>query len=277
MKSVKQRKMMLVLPLLVIPFLTMAFWALGGGKGKTKVSETKGLNLELPDANLKEDKSLDKLSFYEQADKDSLKMEEFMRNDPYFKKDTVPPMTFPNELEELTTVTANKYSQRLNPSPYEKNSNNPEDQIMQKLKLLQNELNKPAQTETVVQGDEQFSGELDRLENMLKVNPGSGEDDEMKQLQGTLDKILDIQHPQRVKERSAKNKEAAYAVRRDSGPDTLVKGFFSYSDPQEAEDQNAVEAIIATNQSIVNGAVVRFRTINDIYVNGRLVPNSTII
>ncbi len=27
----RKRKMMLVLPLLVIPFLTMAFWALGGG------------------------------------------------------------------------------------------------------------------------------------------------------------------------------------------------------------------------------------------------------
>jgi len=28
----KQRKFLLVLPLLVIPFMTMAFWALGGGK-----------------------------------------------------------------------------------------------------------------------------------------------------------------------------------------------------------------------------------------------------
>src|SRR5688500_475050 len=104
--NVRKRKMMLVLPLLVIPFLTMAFWALGGGKGTEEVAETKGLNLELPNANLKEDKGLDKLSFYDQAAKDSMKMEEWIRNDPYFKRDTVPEMRFPNELEELTTITA---------------------------------------------------------------------------------------------------------------------------------------------------------------------------
>ena len=68
----KSKKMLLMLPVLVIPFLTMGFWALGGGKGQKEVSETKGLNLELPEANLKEDKGLDKLSFYNQAEKDSL-------------------------------------------------------------------------------------------------------------------------------------------------------------------------------------------------------------
>lgn len=276
MKNVKQRKMMLVLPLLVIPFLTMAFWALSGGKGRKEVVETAGLNVQLPNANLKNE-SIDKLGFYDQAAKDSQKMEEWMRNDPYFKRDTTPQLEFPNELEDLTTQTAIKYSQRLNTSPYESNISKPEDQIMQKLKLLQDELNRPAAKETVVESDDQFSGELDRLENMLRVSSGSGEDDEMKQLQGTLDKILDIQHPQRVKERSVKNKEAAYAVRREAGPDTLVKGFFSYSDPTETDEQNAVEAIIAANQTIVNGAVVKFRTVNDIYVNGRLVPKDNII
>jgi len=273
--NVKKRKMMLVLPLLVIPFLTMAFWALGGGKGKKEIAVTKGLNMELPDANLKDDKSLDKLSFYDKAEKDSLKLEEWMRNDPYFQRDTVPELPFPNEIEEITNSTATKYNQRLNTSLYEKPANNPEDQIMQKLKVLQDELNKPAPTEAVVKVDDEFSSELDRLENMLKVsNNGSGDDPEMQQLQGTLDKILDIQHPQRVKERSIKYKDAVYTVRRESGPDTLVNGFFSYSDEKELEDQNAVEAIIATSQTIVNGAVVKFRTVNDIYVNGRLIPKN---
>ncbi len=277
MKNVKQRKMMLVLPLLVIPFLTMAFWALGGGKGKKEIAETKGLNLDLPEANLKDDKAVDKLGFYDQADKDSLKLEEWMRNDPYFKKDTVQQYEFPNEIEEISNTTATRFNQRLNTSLYEKGANNPEEQILQKLKLLQAELNKPPASEQVVGEEEQLTGELDRLENMLKISNVSGEDAEMNQLQVTLDKILDIQHPQRVKERSIQFKEAAFAVRRESGPDTLVKGFYSFSDPKEMEEQNAVEAIIASNQTIVNGAVVKFRTVNDIYVNGRLIPKDNII
>ena len=77
MNNVKRRKMLLVLPLLVIPFLTMAFWALGGGKGtQDKVIATEGLNLDLPNANLKEDKLMDKLSFYEKADKHPMEQEE---------------------------------------------------------------------------------------------------------------------------------------------------------------------------------------------------------
>ncbi len=53
----RKRKMMLVLPLLVIPFLTMAFWALGGGQVRQNITTAKqpGLNLNLPDAGMKDD------------------------------------------------------------------------------------------------------------------------------------------------------------------------------------------------------------------------------
>jgi hypothetical protein len=66
-KFLRQRKMMMMmLPLLTIPFLTMTFWVLGGGQvSESKNSENNiiGLNLQLPDANLKDDKNEDKLSF----------------------------------------------------------------------------------------------------------------------------------------------------------------------------------------------------------------------
>jgi conjugative transposon TraM protein len=285
-KNVKRRKMMLVLPLLVIPFLTMAFWALGGGKGKKEsTTASNGLNLDLPDARLKEDKLFDKLGFYDKADKDSLKMEEWMRSDPYFKRDTGPSTYYPNELQDLTTITADKYNQRLNTSTYSTTGSNPEDQILQKLKILENEMSKTAtgtyeESETQRRTDNQFSSEVDRLEQMLQLNnSGSSDDPEIKQLESTLDKILDIQNPQRVKERSIKNKDAVYAVRRTSGTDTIVKGFFSYSDETEfqATEQNAIEAIIATNQTIVNGAVVKFRLLNDIYINGKLLQKDILI
>ena len=282
--NVKHRKLLLVLPLLTIPFLTMAFWALGGGKGKAITDvNTPGLNLDLPDARLQEDKLMDKLSFYEKADKDSMRMAEWMRSDPYYKRDTSP--VFPHELEELTTMTAEKYNQRLNSSPYEGNTNKPEDQLLQKLQLLEAEMKKNSsgnyeeKNAQPISGNE-LSAELDRLEQLLKVNNGSSTvDPEMKQLEGTLDKILDIQHPQRVKERSARNKEAVYAVRKTSVADTIVKGFYSFSEEKEFEaaEQNAIEAIIAGNQTIVNGAVVKFRLLNEIYINGKLIPKDILV
>jgi hypothetical protein len=124
----RKRKMLLVLPLLVVPFLTMAFWAMGGGKvgdNSSPLITTQGLNLNLPQANLKEDKQADKLSFYDKADKDSIKLAEWMRNDPYYRKDS---MVIPlnNELESITEATATKHNQRLNTSPYETSCVNPE-------------------------------------------------------------------------------------------------------------------------------------------------------
>ena len=56
-KFLRRRKFLLVLPLLVIPFVTLAFRALGGGKGADarteQTSPHQGLNLELPGASIK--------------------------------------------------------------------------------------------------------------------------------------------------------------------------------------------------------------------------------
>jgi hypothetical protein len=88
----RKRKMMMVIPFLVLPFLTMAFWAMGGGKTtslKTDKTQPQGLNLKLPNATFKDDKFTDKMSFYDQADRDSLKLAELMRNDPYYHHEIV--------------------------------------------------------------------------------------------------------------------------------------------------------------------------------------------
>ncbi len=300
----RKRKMMLVLPLLVIPFLTMAFWALGGGASQQTDTSGKqsGLNLNLPDAGLKDDNLENKLSFYEKADKDSMKLEELMRNDPYYKKGEDTTQPFANELEQLTQNTASKYNQRLNTSPYETSDNNPEQKLIQKLAILEKEMNKqtevknedPSEKYLAVQNSE-FSGEVDRLENMMQVmNKPGDEDTEMKQLSGTLDKILDIQHPQRVKDRvkekSLKQKEVVFAVSKQvvKGNISLLDtpkskkvtgtGFYGIDDNVAEEDNsNAIEAVVHANQVLVNGAVIKLRLATDIYINGTLIPKDNFV
>ena len=300
----RKRKMMLVLPLLVIPFLTMAFWALGGGKGTEPViaNEQKGLNLNLPDAKVKDENLTDKLSFYDKADKDSAKLEEWMRTDPYYQKKEDTGYSPVNELELLTQNSASKYNQRLNSSPYEIAENNPEQKLLQKLALLQKEINKQPETETTVnneislpnQGDE-FSNEVDRLENMMltmdKTNTG---DPEMQQLNGTLERILDIQHPQRVKdklkEKSLQQKQVVFAVTTSpklanvSLIDTTKKKPVSsnqfYEATIETEETNegfTIEAVVHNNQSLVNGAVIQLRLFTDVFINGILIPKGTLV
>jgi len=86
-KEIRQRKFMLVLPLLVLPFMTMAFWALGGGKdgeANDQSEQQTGFNLKLPDADFREEKPMDKLGYYDRARQDSVRFLEMMKNDPNF-------------------------------------------------------------------------------------------------------------------------------------------------------------------------------------------------
>ena len=53
-----------------------------------------------------------------------------------------------------------------------------------------------------------FGNDVDKLENMMQtLNKSNGDDPEIKQLDGTLEKILDIQHPERVKDRIKEKSE----------------------------------------------------------------------
>lgn len=291
--DLRKRKMMLVLPLLVIPFLTMAFWALGGGKGNsqsTGVEISQGLNPKLPDANLREEKLLDKLGFYDKADKDSAKMVEWMRSDPYYNQKPDTETVSTNQLEQLTQTTASKYNQRLNLSPFEQSKQKPEEEVMQKLSLLQKQLDNNSSLSVKRDGgydnhyqtNPELASEVDRLESMLnQVNTGNGEDPEIRQLSSVMDKILDIQHPGRVKERLEQNKlqksPNILTVTATAGNDTLDKGFFGMENEKIEKSSNAIEAVVNENQVLVNGAVIKLRLLQDMFINSSRIPSGNFV
>jgi len=302
-KFLRQRKMMLVLPVLVIPFITMAFWSLGGGQGNatTNLAENKqGLNLQLPDANLKDDKNADKLSFYNEADADSLKREEHLRKDPYYK-DSLSAMQ-----NLIIPDTANLFSiapsyNGLNYSPYKLSTDANEQRIYKKINEINKQINQPETATTdsntsmqTPEGNEQFSNEVDRLQQMMmQMNDNPQSDPEMEQLNGTLEKILDIQHPDRVKEKlkekSLKNKEQVFIISKqpvknnvsllDTGKSKkpVENKFYGIEKDVDTEEQNTVEAVVHQTQTLVNGAVVKMRLLNDIYLNGSLVPKGNFV
>jgi len=308
----RKRKMMMVFPLLVTPFLTMAFWAMGGGKGSTneiKRPQQQGLNLQLPNANLKDDKMADKMSFYDQADKDSIKLAEEMRNDPYSRNQDSMQKVYANQLEQITQNSAEKFNQSgilqhtgLKTSPYEKINSPAEERVMKKLAQLNEAINQPQQNplkDEIVKslrdtGGYNFGNDLNRLENMMKTmtNDGTENDPEIKQLDNTLDKILDVQHPERVKERirekSTKNKAIVFPISKEPKEEniSLLDGkkkpvseseFFGLNDQTSLEDNYSAEAVVHENQTLVNGSVIKLRLVNDIYINGSLIPRGNFV
>jgi len=298
----RKRKMMMVLPLLVIPFVTLAFYALGGGKahaGNRNIEAMKGLNLKLPDVASREDRLMDKLEFYEKAWKDSMQLAEWMRSDPYYKATSFASDTAPNEVAQIHQSVASKYRERLNVSPYEKATEAPEEKIMQKISLLQKEMNKNAvssnQEPKINSGQPGISGQVDRLEDMMqqmnKVDGNQG-DTEISQLANTLDKILDVQHPERVKDRlkekslkekktvfpvSTQPREASISLLGQKESSSSENGFYGLNDESISPDQNAIEAVIHESRTLVNGSVVKIRLLSDAYVAGQRIPKGSFV
>lgn len=327
-KFLRQRKFLMVLPLLALPFITLMFWALGGGKvNNTEAQQPTvngGLNLELPDANFKDDKSLDKLSYYEKAASDSAKLEELMKNDPYYKEHKHAEMG--ELLQSDTILPSTQYKpglsngrNSLNPSPYDNHdyTDPNEAKVYKKLNELNTALNQatvqPAKTTTysdVSRNNKTSinSADIDRLEQMMDMtkNGDGSEDPEMKQLNDMMEKILDIQHPERVKEKIRQTSETykgqVFAVTTGNNNDRIsllvndkgaalnndtvryrqsssINGFYSLQDDVEntLEHQNVIQAVIHETQTVVEGAIVKLRLLNDIYVNGVLIPKDNFV
>lgn len=319
-KFLRQRKLLMVLPLIVLPFMTLMFWALGGGKISNANAQQvqQGFNMQLPGANLKDDKPLDKLSYYEKAASDSAKLEELMKNDPYYKVDKKDTSLYSknNDTSLLDTKYKSSYSNLIKSLYNNSSYGDPnETKVYKKLAELNTALNNATTQPTKSEKNKNdFQSEnktninsidVDRLEQMMQtMNQKDGDDPEMQQLNGMMEKILDIQHPDRVKEKIKQKSEArkglvfAVAVNDKTNPvsfldnggnkkmmnDTNRKylnqqnNFYSLDDVLETNDnQNAIEAVIHETQTIVNGSTVKLRLVNDVYINGVLIPKENFV
>ncbi len=315
-KFLRQRKILMVAPLLVLPFMTLMFWALGGGKVSADSQQVQnGFNMQLPGANLKDDRPLDKLSYYEKAASDSAKLKELMKNDPYYNTDKTDSSIYLNDTSLLEMNSESAYSD-LNKSPYNNSSySDPnETKVYKKLAELNNALNN-ATTKETKSGDYKNdfqsanennlnSSDADRLGQMMQtIDQKNGDDPEMEQLNGMLEKIVQIQHPDQVREMIKQTSEArrgqvfAVAVNNKIDPissfgnvsykianDTNHKkfnqqnGFYSFDDAVELNNNpNAIEAVIHETQTVVNGSTVKLRLVNDVYINGVLIPKQTFV
>jgi conjugative transposon TraM protein len=318
-KFLQKRKFMMVLPLLVLPFITMIFWALGGGQAspaQAAVVEKAGLNLSLPSAHFNEGEELNKLKAYEQAERDSAKFQEAMESDPYFdfaslvqqEVQQTPEKKKENssQLQGIQSTTTRRQKQTTDPKL---------EQLYKELNKEQEPIIEPKEKEVVKRNtsDPQFSSDVKQLENMMEMmNKGDKADPEMERINGMMEKILDIQHPERVRERikeqSSQKKGQVFSVDASQREDNISmlnatkeigsvrmdsaallskvfsvqaaqNSFYGLND-ENAEDQqagNAIEAVVHDTQELVAGSTVKMRLLSDVYINGKLIEKDQFV
>ena len=143
---------------------------------------------------------------------------------------------------------------------------------------------------------------------MEMMHESNTTDPEMQQIESVLDKILDIQHPERAKEKLKSqnlNKDekkflvqpiqenntistmAQQVLMSEQKPETGVtstvfrnqNAFYGLDDevPSEEQGGNSIEAVIHNTQQLVAGSTVKMRFINDVEINGRRIPKGQFV
>jgi conjugative transposon TraM protein len=321
-KYLRHRKFLMVVPLLTLPFITMIFYVMGGGRGTqagaTTLSTSYGLNMQLPDAQLKDDGSLNKMSFYDQAASDSIKHAALLKDDPYSNVISVGNI---NELhkssDSIGSLQLSNLNKRISGTSISRSGleyQDPnEEKVYRKLAALNKAMDQASTQPPVIKDygntspssiyPSTSSADVTRLERMLqaKGNNANDEDPEVAQLNGMLDKIMDIQHPDRVidkiKQSSKEHQTQVYPVtlnkkesdisvferiRTGHSRDTVIRGeangFFSLVDKSNDDlAQNSIEAVIPETASLVSGSTVKMMLKNDVFIKGELIPRGTYV
>jgi conjugative transposon TraM protein len=292
----KERKFLVVMPLLILPFLTMAFWALGGGKPSNHINQSstvKGLNATLPQAQFNNDKAQDKMGVYQTAKTDSVRSENTGVSESFIKSMGLDAA----KTKHADSVTQRSTANLTGSSPAELN----EAKIQSKLAAINQQINQP---EPVSYGGsappQPSNADVRKLELMMKAmnnNGGGGNDADMKQLTQMLQQINDLQNPGNANGRSRiqslKNKQRVYPVlaASDDDEDNIINpvkiSYASYtggakskmrqSSSNTATAGNTIQAVVHEDQTLVSGAVIKLRLLDGIYINGRMIPKGSFV
>jgi hypothetical protein len=229
----KRHRKVLLLPVLVLPFLTLLFWSMKAkDDAGPKAEVIPGLNTHLPGAKLKDEPGLDKMSFYEQADQASRKRQEQQQQDPYAKaaKDSGKTANRP----AYPAANTDAFS-----SPSAADAN--EKKIYDRLTRLRQVMARPSDP-VAAQEPKQRSDPP-----QVSAAPKNGEDPELRQMSNIMDKLIQLQHPEAVKPETA----------RTAGVSTRFRAF---------------RAVIDGTQKITENTVVKMKLLDSATIGGQFFP-----
>ena len=307
----RKRKMLLFLPLVVIPLLSMVFYGMGGGKASTNdavaTSGRNGLNMNLPGAKFnKQDSKMDKLSAYKKADLDSARLKDQLREDPYHTGSMPTSSNLPS-ITSLKGINPGKdeVNNKLQPiSPQDTTAN----AILRRLDHLKQVLHQPdvntaakpfANNDMVAVPSMPGQPDTERLAQLLSrlkaSNASTDSDPQLDKLNGMLDKILKIQHTGIAAPGDTlihQNKIPVYELHKDTDrpitPDLVSgglkeqshgEGFFTL-DEQDSNDSvlgNVIRALIEGDQTLVSGGTIALRLSEDAVINGTSLAKNNLL
>lgn len=240
----RRRKFLLVIPALVLPFLTILFWSMKGNDNPSALEKASvpGLNTHLPGARLKDSGMTDKLSFYEQADQASRKLTQERQQDPYARSSPDSGRGLSELVFQGADGIAGPGSLQLI-APADANEQKIYERLIKLQKAMDREPSTPTVPKTVTKATDQHFSETN-----VRVH----EDPELRQMNNIMEKLVQLQHPEMVKPAP-------------SATNPMAKRF------------RAVAAVIDGKQRITDNTVVRMRLTDSATIGGQLFSKGQLI
>jgi conjugative transposon TraM protein len=281
----RKRKFFVFLPVFVVPFVILLFYLLGGGSSARNAGithqATGDLNAQLPDAHNTEHSGWTKLDYYKQADADSAKRKAQRTRDPYYK------------LHAMADDTMD--SNGLRAVGHQRAADIRADQLTRQLERFNRQLKPVAKKPVEQEIAGSVSPDVQKLAAMmLRMNSHpNNADPEIEKLDGMLEKIMAIQHPELTEKQiqdslqkqqgkiftvGAPDENAISTIGDSNTLAVSANGFYSIDEmASNAEVKNAFAALIAENQTLVSGAIIKLRLAQDLEVNGVTVPADQLV
>ncbi|WAC13251.1 conjugative transposon protein TraM [Dyadobacter pollutisoli] len=313
-ESAAQRRFYLLMPVIVLPFLTVIYWLVvikNMGTNLAEASSKGGLLTSLPAASPQEGDPVSKLEFYHKAEQDSAARLKQIKKDPY--RQGAPPEGADSLRSRLMglegSMAKNKKGKPLQAALLDED--HPETRLVkQRLAALDRAL-AAAQSPAFDQASpvapepepkpeapttEQFDAMMQDLQAQASEQPA---DPELDKLDSMLDKIMQIQDPhQKEAGTAAQPAKAAYtataAAQKDpvtlmdvQSPDSLSglashassaeNGFFSLDQTLPDAVSAGITAVVSQDQQLITGSIIRLRLTSPMLVAGVTLPEHTLL
>lgn len=257
-KYLQTRQFRLFLPVIIVPIAAIFFWLMGGGAVITAAAvKNGGLNTQLPGASVARDSSKDKMAFYASAEADSTRRLEQMRMDPY-RKDTAVASVQAALAARVSTLAVGHV--RV------------EQDWQTRVEAIRQKVNANSQP---------VGYEESKIAQTKTFQP----DPEMESINATLDKLMAIQNPKKNIPINAVTSNVL-TVGIGTSVDTTFfgrktkkenHGAFYGDAATRANTSGAITAIIATEQTLQNGSVVKMELGSMVTVGSLSLPAGTTV
>jgi hypothetical protein len=232
------------------------------------IKDSTGLNNKLPAAEAL--KPLNKLEIYMQAEKDSLVRKQERDNDPNTKnfqtgvaREGIATSTNP----KANTFSLKSYSSKRSPlSPLKPETKNPqEDEIEKKMRQLNKILNG---SNDIVEPKTSNTNNSPPLGgwgvDSKKPEATTSVDPDLQKLDGMLDKLMNIQHPENT-------------INTTTGPSKPAKPVLPANKVSNVIPNQTIQAVVHNTQTIMNGSTIKLRLLNDILVNDTRISKGSFL